>query len=377
MDEKNKVQIIDFFNANKSFGIVLPRLSNIDLQASAIALFLALAKNEKELSIISNSSLQTELGFLSHGIELKQTVPNGSSFEIVVSNEHAKADQLSYQVEDDGLHIFLQAKNGKLSASDVKINEGQDGLDALIILGATSPEDLGNIYSDNTELFFKIPKLVIDNNLENTYFGNLNLVEVTSSSLGEIVAGLLLSSEHQWIDENVATALLTAITSATQSFQSIKTSPKALELAAGLINRGAKQQEVVKALYKTKPFSLLKLWGRALAKVQTSPNSKILYAALTSSDFEKTETVPEQINEVLTELLDNSSGNEVIAIFADGPVVKIAMACLPHINIDEILLKVSGELISKSKQGIYNKVFFEVLGKNFDEVQGLLIASIN
>lgn len=377
MDEKNKVQIIDFFNANKSFGIVLPRLSNIDLQASAIALFLALAKNEKELSIISNSSLQTELGFLSHGIELKQTVPNGSSFEIVVSNEHAKADQLSYQVEDDGLHIFLQAKNGKLSASDVKINEGQDGLDALIILGATSPEDLGNIYSDNTELFFKIPKLVIDNNLENTYFGNLNLVEVTSSSLGEIVAGLLLSSEHQWIDENVATALLTAITSATQSFQSIKTSPKALELAAGLINRGAKQQEVVKALYKTKPFSLLKLWGRALAKVQTSPNSKILYAALTSSDFEKTETVPEQINEVLTELLDNSSGNEVIAIFADGPVVKIAMACLPHINIDEILLKVSGELISESKQGIYNKVFFEVLGKNFDEVQGLLIASIN
>src|SRR6202042_3084276 len=129
--------------------------------------------------------------------------------------------------------------------------------DLIIVLEAGSLENLGKIYEQHTDVFFETPKINIDNKANNEYFGAINLVDVTATSVAEILAELLQKYEDQLIDEDVATCLLAGIISKTHSFQHVLTTPKAFLKASELVALGGRQQEVVKHIYKTKSLPLL------------------------------------------------------------------------------------------------------------------------
>ena len=91
------------------------------------------------------------------------------------------------------------------------------------------------------------------------------------------------------IDEDIATLLLTGIITDTGSFQNANTTPKSFAVAAQLISYGARQQEIIQHIYKTKQLSQLKLWGRILSKIQTDDSHKIVWSVVTQQDFRDTE----------------------------------------------------------------------------------------
>ena len=121
-------------------------------------------------------------------------------------------------------------------------------MDLIIALEAHSLEDLGGLYEHNADLFFETPKINIDNNPENEYFGAVNLVDVTATSVAEILTGLLQEYEAQLLDEDIATCLLTGIISKTQSFQDVQTTPRAFLKASELVSLGGRQQDYKKYL---------------------------------------------------------------------------------------------------------------------------------
>ena len=158
-------------------------------------------------------------------------------------------------------------------------------VDLIFVLGAKSLEDLGGLYEQNTDLFFETPKINIDNRAENEYFGQINLVDITVTSAAEILAELLQKYEEQLMDQDIATCLLLGIISSTRSFQHVQTTPKAFLKASELVALGARQQEIIKNIYKTKSLPLLKLWGRALARMKILEDEKIVYSILSSDGF--------------------------------------------------------------------------------------------
>lgn len=347
MDDKIQKQAVDFLRNAQTVGVVVQPNANIDKIATAIALYKMLELQGKAVSLISALPLPDVTSFLGEGIVPTTALGVNTSLELVVSTKSAKLDQLSYQIEDDGIHIFLHPREGLFKESDVHTQASSSPLDTLILVGVSTPEDLGAIYQQHADQFFNTPKLVFDTSPENTYFGTVNVVDVTASSLGELVTDLLLSVEPGWVQGEVATALLAAITASTNSFQSVKTTPRTFALASDLITAGAKQQEVVKHLYKTKPFPLLKLWGRALARAQFVESASLLYALLTASDFEKTETTPELAEGVLQELLDNSSGAQVVALLAEAPAgVMLVVAAMPHVSLSKLFDTLGGTTLS-------------------------------
>jgi c-di-AMP phosphodiesterase-like protein len=63
-----------------------------------------------------------------------------------------------------------------------------------------------------------------------------------------MLVSLFESLEQGMIDESIATALYTGITSATHNFTTPSTSAKSMTVAAQMLAAGAKQQEIVKVM---------------------------------------------------------------------------------------------------------------------------------
>jgi phosphoesterase RecJ-like protein len=87
------------------------------------------------------------------------------------------------------------------------------------------------------------------------------------------------------MDEPVATALLAGMISKTQSFRTPNVTPKTLETASKLIAMGAKREEIVHGLWRTKSVPTLRLWGRALARLEIDRTLGLVWTKLSREDF--------------------------------------------------------------------------------------------
>jgi phosphoesterase RecJ-like protein len=255
--------------------------------------------------------------FLPGAEVLQNQLSAKKSLVITVNTSVKKLDEISYQTTDLKAQIFLKAKDQEFTAEDVSFATEKFPVDLIFSLGARSLEDLGNLYEDNTDLFFETPKINLDNRADNEYFGQINLVDITVNSTAEILAELLQKYEEQLLDQDIATCLLLGIISATRSFQHVQTTPKAFIKASELVALGARQQEIIKHIYKTKSLQLLKLWGRALARMKIFDQEKIVYSVLSSGDFEKAGATAEDLLPVLAEFIDNISGYKIIALLSE------------------------------------------------------------
>ena len=101
----------------------------------------------------------------------------------------------------------------------------------------------------------------VDHHHDNSRFGAVNLVVADASSTGEIVRDLLPSSDVELTPE-IAEALYIALVTDTGRFQYTNTTPKALRLAAELVEAGADVHKIFQDVYESVQFAKLKLLGR-------------------------------------------------------------------------------------------------------------------
>ncbi|MCK4525688.1 MAG: hypothetical protein KAU07_04575, partial [Candidatus Andersenbacteria bacterium] len=112
--------------------------------------------------------------------------------------------------------------------------------------------------------------------------------------------------DEKLFDEQIATNLLTGIVSKTNSFQNKNTTPKAFLAAASLITKGANKEDIIRYLYKTKSISVIKLMGTIMSTLKYSSQYKLGWSVIDKNDFEKTNTTPENLNLVVSELANSS-----------------------------------------------------------------------
>ena len=107
----------------------------------------------------------------------------------------------------------------------------------------------------------------IDHHHDNTRFGDVNAIVADASSTGEIVRDLLRLLDVELTPE-IAEALYIALVTDTGRFQYTNTTPKALRLAAELVEAGANLQRVFQGVYESVEFAKLKLLARALERAR-------------------------------------------------------------------------------------------------------------
>jgi len=307
MELSPKQQFVDLINRSTAPLILTHQRPDGDALGSMIALYLTLKKLGKRVSAICVDPIPPVFSFLPATEAIQKEFKATRDFVISIDASTVLPDKVFYKVEENKLNIVITPKIGRYNQQMVSLSDGGFQNDLIIVLDSTDPDRLGISFEANPDLFYENPVINIDHHAGNDYFGKINLVDLTATSTSEILVSLI-EALGQKFDEDTATALLCGITTDTGSFQNANTTPKSLTIAAQLVAAGARQQEIVKNIYKTRSLETLKLWGLTLSGMQLENREKFVWSALSKNDFQSVGAAAEDANGVIDELLKTTSG---------------------------------------------------------------------
>ena len=157
----------------------------------------------------------------------------------------------------------------------------------------------------------------VDHHHDNSRFGDVNLVVPDASSTGEILRDLFEELGVP-LTPDIAEALYIALVTDTGRFQYANTTPKALRLAAELVEAGADVHRVFRDVYENVAFAKIKLLARALAKARVVEGGRIIVSDLERSDFAAA-GAEEPFAEGIIDFLRAVEGTELVALIREPP----------------------------------------------------------
>src|ERR671925_729232 len=157
----------------------------------------------------------------------------------------------------------------------------------------------------------------IDHHHDNTHFGRINLIVPTASSTGEVLRDLFHELGVE-LTPDIAEALYIALVTDTGRFQYTNTTPKALRLAAELVEAGANVHRVFQGVYESVQFAKLKLLARALDRAQVYEGGAIVVSYLLRTDFADVGAA-EPYSEGIIDYLRAVEGAEMAVLIREPP----------------------------------------------------------
>jgi bifunctional oligoribonuclease and PAP phosphatase NrnA len=173
------------------------------------------------------------------------------------------------------------------------------------------------IGADPTVLELAPFTLNIDHHHDNSRFGDVVLIDPEASSTGELLRDVFGALGVDLAPE-LAEPLYTALVTDTGRFQYANTTPKALRLAAELVEAGADVHKVFQDVYENVQFAKLKLLARALERAQVYEGGRLVISYLLRDDFGDVGAV-EPYSEGIIDFLRAVEGAEMAALIREPP----------------------------------------------------------
>jgi phosphoesterase RecJ-like protein len=212
-------------------------------------------------------------------------------------------------------HAPTPAEYRFLDLEDVR-RELPDDLDERVLLAVDCANErrIGE-----TDTGVDRAKLVVnvDHHHDNSQFGDVDLIVADASSTSEIVRDILGELDVALTPE-IAAALYVGLVTDTGRFQYTNTTPKALRLAAELVEAGADVHGIFQHVYETVQFSKLKLLARALERAQLFEGGRLVVSYLLKDDFGDV-GAEEPYSEGIIDSLRAVEGSEMVALIREPP----------------------------------------------------------
>lgn len=288
--------VVDALQANDRFLVVSHENPDGDSLGSMLATTVALRQLGKDvvMYLSGDAPLPREYAFMPFG-DLVRQVPNDIADRVLIAVDCAKADRIG---PDPGLLM------------DAKL------------------------------------KLDIDHHHDNSRFGDVNLIVSEASSTGEVLRDVFRELGVV-ITPDIAEPLYIALVTDTGRFQYTNTTPKALRLAAELVEAGADVHAVFQQVYESVEFAKLKLLARALERAQVIEGGRIVVSVLLRNDFADV-GAPEAYSEGIIDYLRAVEGNELAVLIrepprADGPRRRASLrSSVDELDVSEIARRFGG-----------------------------------
>lgn len=288
---------------------------SVDAVATALALSRILAAKGKTVDIVADGFAPAKgIGFLPGADAIRPEIGRLRKFVISLDVGKTKIDELSYDVQGDKLRIFVTPKSGVFEDKDVSTRSAEYKYDLIVTVDTPDLVSLGALFERHSDLFYAVPTVNVDSDAGNEQHGNINLVDITATSCAEIVHRLFKDAGEHVLDEDVSTCLLAGLISKTRSFKTPTVTPITLGYASELVSAGARRDEIVQNLYRTRSLSTLKLWGRALARLKYDPATRTTWSVLVRQDFVHAGADEEHLPDVIDELIMNSPDADIIGL---------------------------------------------------------------
>src|SRR5262249_5835867 len=180
----------------------------------------------------------------------------------------------------------------------------------------------------------------------NTPFAQVNLVVADAPSTGEVLRDVFAELDVELTPE-IAEALYIALVTDTGRFQYTNTTPKALRLAAELVEAGADVHRVFQGVYENVQFAKLKLLARALARAQVFEGGALVVSFLLRNDFVEVGAA-EPYSEGIIDYLRAVEGAIVSVLIrepprSDGPTRRVSLrSSSDEVDVSAIARKSGG-----------------------------------
>lgn len=309
-------QFKETIHSAKKILILLPQNPGNDEISAALALNIFLKEKKIESDIAANDPLKNiqKLNFLPQPEKIIDNILGARDFILSFNTKYNKITSIRTKEFKDEVRIFITPENGTIDPRDFSFIPAEFKYDLLVCIGSPDKESFGKIFEENPDIFFEVPIINIDNHSNNDNFGQINIVNIKSSSIAEMLYDLLKEDDASLIKNEIAKCLLTGIISATKSFQNSKTTPQALKISSELMTTGANQQEIIRHLFKTQPFNTLKLLGRIMSKLKWEDDLKMVWSIVSVEDFIQSRTEPKDLVDVLEKIQNNYESGEIFLI---------------------------------------------------------------
>lgn len=212
-----------------------------DSVGSTLALFLGLTSLGKRVSIACPDPITVGLSnFI--GANKVSTAIGKKNFIVSLDYVEGSIEKVSYNIEGNKFNLIIEPRAGfpPFSQEKVHFSEASGDPNLIFVIDTIHLGGLKNIYEEHREMFAEKTVVNIDRHVNNSSFGQINIVDSAASSTAEVVAQLL-STIGVKLTEDIATNLLNALYGATSNFLIPNISANTFELAAVCIKAGGKR----------------------------------------------------------------------------------------------------------------------------------------
>jgi len=227
----------------------------------------------------------------------------------------------------NGIHLFKQ----KLMP--------QDWYDVSVALDCSDPERLGTLSGISKSAG---KTLNIDHHITNTYFADINYVNINAAATSEIVYELT-KTLGVTLDLPAAEALYTGILTDTGNFSYSNVTPTTHRIAAELIQYGVNTEKIAMLIYKNHSLNKVKLWGRAIDSMEIGFDGKFAMITITSDMFVNNGAKEFDVEGVINLALD-IKGVELAVLLREieSGGVKISFRSKTVLDVSQLAAKFGG-----------------------------------
>lgn len=169
--------------------IALPKNPSFDHVAAALSLSLVLQEAGKTASVIAAQPMTVEFNHLV-GVDKISNQIQGTDLIVSFDYPADQIERVSYNDDGDRPNIVIQPKSGApiLTESLAAFSYAGVSADLIISVGVREANQLNFSGLDLVNSYL----VNLDNNQNNSYFGSLNIVDLQSSSVSEMVLSITL-----------------------------------------------------------------------------------------------------------------------------------------------------------------------------------------
>lgn len=238
-DDLNQIQTL--VNGAQRVLVLTHANPSVDAMGSALAIYLALLKMGKDVTVAMESQPLVEVSNLV-GINNVKTSLSGKNLLITYKpyqlGDFEHVTYLGDETTGDTFKLTITPREGFTpDPKNFEFSYTGGSADLIFTVNTLEPAQLGALHDAN--LFGSVPVINIDNQDPNKDYGKFNLVEPDAVSCSEIVTFFLRAINAQ-LDTDIANNLYQGITQASSNFQSEKVTAATLEAAAICLRSGAK-----------------------------------------------------------------------------------------------------------------------------------------
>jgi len=190
--------------------------------------------------------------------------------------------------------------------------------DLLVLADCASAERVGAVAVRHAGLFAAIPRVIVDHHASNAGAGAADWIDPGAAATCELVALLAvrLGLPLDLGDGALAAVLMAGVVMDTATFAHPNATARTLAVSAALVEAGAPLSDISRRLYRTKPAAQLRLFGRVLGRLETSPDQLVIWSTLRLGDLEAAGAIA-PYSEGIIDLLAQAETAEVSMLFKE------------------------------------------------------------